>query len=56
MKPFYEHANENKDITELLDMRDAAELLRVSEMKDLIDCTIATVIWCPDSEPQIKEY
>ncbi len=45
MKPFFDKANETKNLDEILEMRDAAEYLRVVEMKELIDCTIASVVY-----------
>jgi hypothetical protein len=45
MKPFFEKANENKNLDEILELREAAEYLRVVEMKELIDCTIASVVY-----------
>ena len=56
MKPFFDKCNETKSLEELVELREGADLLRVKELKDLIDCTIATVIYCPENESEQKEF
>lgn len=52
MKPIFDKCNETKNFEELIELREGADLLRVKELKDLIDCTFATLIYCPENEAE----
>lgn len=47
MEKFYNEALENKNMDNLLDLSNGAELLRALEFLNLVTVTIATIIFCP---------
>lgn len=56
MKPFFVQAQEKKTLDVLLDLQQGADLLRADEFLKLITVTIATLVYCPESEAEQKEY
>lgn len=56
MKQIYDRANETKNLDELIELITCAEFLRTQELIDLIHCTFATLLFCPDNEAELADF